>query len=66
MTLADIRPELEDYQLAEADFEWQDHAHSYLDYLLDRVSRWGNAERVKTPLAFDSWLAETERRLRSP
>lgn len=65
VTLADVRPDLEDYPLADADFEWQDHAHSYLDYLLDRVNRWGNAERVKAPLAFDSWLTQTERRVRS-
>lgn len=45
---------------------WEHHAHSYLDYLLDRVSRWGNAERVKAPLAFDPWLAETQRRARPP
>lgn len=64
VTLADIRPDLEDYPLADADFEWQDHTHFYLDYLLDRVNRWGNAERVKAPLALDPWLTETERRVR--
>lgn len=65
VTLADVRPDLEDYPLADPDFEWQDHAHSYLDYLLDRVNRWGNAERVQVPLAFDPWLTETERRVSS-
>lgn len=62
VSLADVRPDLESYPLAEADFEWQDHAHSYLDYLLDGVSRWGNAERVKPPLMFDPWLVDTGRR----
>ncbi|WP_203338746.1 hypothetical protein [Nocardioides limicola] len=65
VTLADVRPDLEDCPLADADFEWQEHAYAYLDYLVDRVSRWGNAERVKAPLTFDPWLIETERRLRS-
>lgn len=65
VTLADVRPDLENYPLADADFEWQDHAHSYLDYLLDRLSRWGSGERVRAPLMFDPWLVETERRIRS-
>ena len=65
VTLADVRPDLESYPLADADFEWQDNAHSYINYLLDRVSRWGNAERVKAPLRFDPWLFETERRVTS-
>lgn len=65
VTLSDVRPDLEGYPLADADFEWQDHAHSYLNYLLDRLSRWGNAERVKPPLMFDPWLIETQRRARS-
>lgn len=60
--LADSRPDLADYPLGEADFEWQDNAHDYLDYLLDRISRWGNAEPVAAPRAFDPWLAEMDRR----
>lgn len=65
VTLADVRPDLEDYPLADPDFEWQGHAFSYLNYLLDQITRWGNAERVSEPLAFDPWLAETERRVQS-
>lgn len=63
VSLADVRPDLERYPLAEPDLEWQDNAHAYLNYLLDRVSRWGNGERVKVPLRFDPWLAETRRRV---
>lgn len=62
VTLSDVRPDLEGFPLADADFEWQDKAHGYLDYLLGRISRWGNAERVRPPLMFDPWLEETERR----
>jgi hypothetical protein len=65
VSLADVRPDLEDFPLAEADFEWQDDAYVYLDYLLDRISRWGNAERVVAPLRFDPWLAGTDRRVGS-
>jgi hypothetical protein len=65
LTLSDVRPDLESYPLADADFEWQDHARAYLDYLVDRISRWGNAERVKGPMMFDPWLAETGRHERS-
>ena len=58
VTLAHVRPDLEHYPLADADFVWQDNAHSYLDYLVDRVSRWGNAERVKAPLGHIALAAE--------
>lgn len=65
VSLADVRPDLETYPLADPDFEWQDHAYSYLNYLLDRLSRWGNAERVEPPLMFDPWLEKTGRRMKA-
>lgn len=65
--MADLRPDLAAYTLAEPDFEWQDFADDYLTDVLDAVVRWGDGDCAARRLRdFDSWLAATRRRTRHP
>lgn len=66
VAMADLRPDMASYPLAEPDFKWQDFADEYLTYVLDAVVRWGDGERAGRKLRdFDSWLNATGRRTRS-
>jgi hypothetical protein len=42
VAMADLRPEMVAYPLAEPDFRWQDFADDYLTHVLDAVVRWGD------------------------
>ncbi|WP_261819852.1 hypothetical protein [Nocardioides sp. OK12] len=67
VAVADIRPEMAAYPLADPDFKWQDFADDYLTYVLDAVVRWGDGDRSARKLRnFDSWLAITGRHTRYP
>lgn len=63
VALADLRPDMASYPLAEPDFEWQDFADDYITYVIDAVVRWGDEQRIASKLRnFDSWLDTTGRR----
>ena len=67
VAMADLRPEVGAYPLAEQDFKWQDFADDYLTHVLDAVVRWGDWQRSAPKLRdFDSWLDATDRRTRRP
>ena len=67
VVMADLRPDMAAYPLADPDFKWQDFADDYLTYVLDAVVRWGDGERSARRLQdFDSWLKATGRRDPSP
>jgi hypothetical protein len=63
--MADLRPEMVAYPLAEPNVRWQDLADDDLTHVLDAVVRWGDDQRSTTRLRdFDSWLDATGRRSR--
>lgn len=65
--MADLRPDMAAYPLADPDFKRQDFADDYLTYVLDAVVRRGDGERSARRLQdFDSWLKATGRRDLSP
>lgn len=67
VAMADLRPEMANYPLAEPNFQWQDFADDYLTHVLDAVVRWGDGQGSGVKLrAFDSWLDATGRRSRQP
>lgn len=67
VVMADLRPDMAAYPLADPDFQWQDYADDYLTHVLDAVVRWGDGERSARRLQdFDSWLKATGRRDPSP
>lgn len=62
VVLADLRPEMATYPLADPNYKWQDFADDYLTYVLDGVVRWGDGDNsIKDLRSFDSWLRVTGR-----
>ena len=51
-------------ELADPDPMWQDYADDYLDYVTDRLLRWGDSStfRSKRLLSYEDWLVRTGRR----
>jgi hypothetical protein len=63
VAMADLRPDMGDYPLAEPNFTWQDFADDYLTFVLNAIVRWGDGQPTSTSLHdFDSWLHTTSRR----
>jgi hypothetical protein len=64
IAFVDLDPTTESLELAEPDARWGDYADDYIDYVVDRVMRWGGPTRLKDDglEAFDPWLVRTGRR----
>jgi hypothetical protein len=64
VAFVDLDPTMESFELAEPDARWADFADDYIDYVVDRVMRWGGPNRWKGDglEAFDPWLVRTGRR----
>jgi hypothetical protein len=58
------RPDHGISELAEPDARWADYADDYIDYVVDRIMRWGGPTKMKVDglEAFDPWLVRTGRR----
>lgn len=67
VVLADVRPDMATYALADPNDRWQDFADDYLTYALNVVVRWGDGDNsIKNLRTFDSWLQATGRHSWNP